>query len=170
MFSPSISTIVIAACEDRERPLELRLGVLPFSRLDEHRCVLRAADVEERAQLPARGELPHFFTPLSRPLDVADALARRDEVAADLADPHQVAHLSGGRGHGRRVEAAHPLGDAALVHEREALERLRHRREVLPVEGICYGEGALSRGARRDGIAGGQCDLRFTHGCPRVLR
>ena len=79
-----------AVAQHVERGGQLTLGLVPRSLLQQHGRVLRAADVEERAQLPALRELLDLVAPLGRALGVAHALARGDQVAADLADPHQV--------------------------------------------------------------------------------
>jgi len=158
-----------AAPEYANRRRQLLFGLVPRPLLEQHRRVLGAADVEERAQLPALRELLHLVAPLRRALDVADALAGGDQVAADLGDPHQVADLAcSGRG-GRLVEPAHAFADFARLDEREAFERAPGDLYVLALglrAELDRAERRLARGLGRSGLEG---DLGFAHCQPAVL-
>ena len=120
-----------AASEHGDRGGQLLLGLAPRPLVDEHGGVLRAAHVEEGSQLPAPCELLHLVAPLGRALDVADAVARSDQVAAHLRGPHEIVDLAGCRSRRRLVEPSHPLVDCALLDEGEPLERTPDDLHVL---------------------------------------
>ena len=159
-----------AFAEHFDRALELRLGLLPGSGLQQDGRVLGAADVEQRAELPAPRELPHLVAPLQRAVDVADPLARGDQVAADLALPHEVVEVAGPGCNRRLVETPHALLDATFVDERHPLERPADDLDVVAPERVRERDCALGSDPRLLRIAGREGDLGLAHGDPGVLR
>jgi hypothetical protein len=84
---------------------------------------VRAADHEDMAQAVALAILHNPLAPLGAAHVVAHPLAGVDEIAAGGANQAEVAHLAADRRRGRLVEAVHALGDGALAHQRQALQR-----------------------------------------------
>ena len=111
-----------------ERPggrRELGLGVVPLAAPDQHRGVVGAAEAEQLRHAPLLGEAAHRLAPLRGALDVVDALAGIDHVAADGAGEVQPGQLAGHRGGRRLIELAHPFGDLARRDPGEAGQRER---------------------------------------------
>ena len=88
---------------------QLRFGLGPCALPDAGGGVLRAADREEHAEVPALAELAQARTPLRRAVVFAHAIAGGNQVAAGQADRHVVLHLARDHGCVHRVQLLHAL-------------------------------------------------------------
>jgi hypothetical protein len=104
-----------------ERLQELALGPGPVAVPHQHRGVVGPADPVDEADAHPAAERLHRAAPLRRAVVVAHALARVDQVAAGPAGRRELLVLAAERGRRRLVEAAHAVGDATLVDDREPL-------------------------------------------------
>ena len=119
-----------APLERPRRGLQLGFRVGPPAAADQHRRVVGAAEAEELRHLPALADALHRLAPLRGSLDVVDALARVDHVAAHGAGEMQPGQLPGHRGGRRLVEVAHAFADRSRRDPREAREREREHLQI----------------------------------------
>lgn len=158
-----------AVTEILESSLELCLRLRPRPAMHQDRGVLRAAHIEERAELPPARERLHLVAPLHRPVEVARVLTGRDQVAAHLSDPHEVVHFTGSRGRRRLVEAADSFRDRSRSHERDTLERPADDLDVLEAQFLTQRDPAACGLERAVELALVRSRLRFPNGQPRVF-
>ena len=92
---------------------QLALRFIPRAAPHAHRRVLRAAHREERTQAPLPAGFLEPIAPLRRAIVVADAIARRNQVAAREPHQHVVLHLARQHRRAHLVERAQSFGDAA---------------------------------------------------------
>ena len=112
------------------RQAQFAFGVAPLAARDQHRGVVSAADLEQGLHVPALAERLHTAAPLDRAVVVAHAIAGVHQKAAGLTDGIERHHVARERRRHRFVEAAHAVGDAAGVDQRERLQRQTHRFEI----------------------------------------
>ena len=123
------------AAEHGERRLELGLGLVPRARLQEHRGVLRAADVEERLQLPALRELPAparttAFARSTSPTRSQAAIRLQQTLPTHIRSLTSPAVAATADSSSCRM----PSSTQALVHEGQPLERPADDLHVLAPE------------------------------------
>ena len=106
------------AAGGRERPLRL----VPLAPPDEEVRVVGAAGREHLRILVAARDLLDAKAPLARTVEVAHALARVDEMAADHLDDADVRDLARDGGGHRLVQPAHTVGHRAVRDERQPLD------------------------------------------------
>ncbi|HWC25454.1 MAG TPA: hypothetical protein VG474_02620 [Solirubrobacteraceae bacterium] len=157
------------ALEVRDRRDELGVGARPVAAPELHGGVVGAADAEQEGAVVAAGEPGHAIAPLARALEVADALACRNEKAARPALGDRQPRLAGERAGGRLVEAAHAVADLGQRDERRPLERQPEHLEVGDAEAPTELRGRRGERPRGGVISGRRGQVGLVEREPAVL-
>jgi hypothetical protein len=119
----AVGSISPCFCKIATRLGEGLLSLVPGTTPDQHLRVVVPAQGEDHGVVEPPCDLLHPTAPLSCAIEVADALARVDQVAANELDESGVPDFARHRGRRRFVQVPHPLLDIADGHPREPIER-----------------------------------------------